>query len=118
MSPADEDLGYIWDMHDAACQVREFSKGKSFEDYRQNKMLRLAVERLLEIIGQAAGKVSQELRDSYPQPPWRKIIGLRNLLAHEYGEIKDEKIYLVALKDILPLIDQLAQILEENNSEG
>lgn len=45
MSPQDKDLGYIWDMHDAASQVLEFSRDKSFEDYSGNKMLRLAVER-------------------------------------------------------------------------
>ena len=115
MTPADKDLGYVWDMHDAASQVQEFSKGNSFEDYRQNKMLRLAVERLLEIIGQAAKEVSVEFKDQHKKLPWVKIIGLRNVLAHEYGEVKDEKIYLVTTKDILPLIEQLKQILKENN---
>ena len=113
MSPEDKDLGYVWDMHEAACQIREFSKGKSFEDYHQNKMLRLAVERLLEIIGQAAREISQKLIQRYPGISWTKIIGLRNILAHEYGEVKDEKIYLVATRDILPLIDQLKEILKE-----
>ena len=113
MSPEDKALGYVWDMHEAACQISEFSKGKSFEDYRQNKMLRLAVERLLEIIGQAAREVSQDFSKRYPDVPWLKIIGLRNILAHEYGEVKDEKIYLVASRDIIPLIDQLKHILRE-----
>ena len=44
MSPRDKDLGYVWDMHEAACQIREFSEDKSFEDYHRNKMLRLAGE--------------------------------------------------------------------------
>lgn len=116
MSPQDRDLGYVWDIHDAACRVWEFSEGKSFEDYRRNKMLRLAVERLLEIAGQAAKGVSGEFRERYAAVPWTKIIGLRNILAHEYGEIKDEKVYLVATKDILPLINQLKLILKENNA--
>ena len=118
MTPADKDLGYVWDMHDAACQIKEFAQGKLFEDYRQNKMLRLAIERLLEIIGQAAKEVSGEFRDRHQKLPWAKIIGLRNVLAHEYGEVKDEKIYLVCAREILPLIDQLKQILKENNELG
>lgn len=101
MSPRDKDLGYVWDMCDAASQVLEFPKGKSFEEYSGNKMLRLAVERLLEIIGQAGKEVSPELRDRYSDVPWARIVGLRNVLAHEYGEVKDEKIYLVATRDIL-----------------
>ena len=115
MSPEDKDLGYVWDMQEAACQIRDFSKGKSFEDYQQNKMLRLAVERLLEIIGQAAKEVSQGFTKRHPDMPWTKIVGLRNILAHEYGEVKDEKIYLVATRDILPLIDQLKRILKEKS---
>ena len=112
MSPTDKDLGYIWDMYDAASQVLEFSEGKSFQDYHQNKMLRLSTERLLEIIGQAAKEISQDFRNQYPQLPLAKIIGLRNILAHEYGEVKDEKIYFVAVRDISPLLEQLKQILK------
>ena len=92
MSPKDRDLGCVWDMHDAARQALEFSEGRSFNDYCQNKMMRLAVERLLEIMGQAAKGVSSEFRERYSDVPWVKIIGLRNILAHEYGEVKDEKI--------------------------
>ena len=51
MTPNDRDLGYVWDMHDAACQVKDHSEGKSFEDYCQDKKWRLATERLFEIIG-------------------------------------------------------------------
>ena len=115
MSPGDKDLGYVWDMHDAASQAFIFSQGKSFEDYQRDKMLRLATERLIEIIGQAAKEISSEFREKYPHVPWIKIIGLRNILAHEYGEVKDEKIYLVAVRDIPFLVEQLKKILEENN---
>ena len=116
MSPMDRDLGYLWDMHDAASQVKGFSEGKTFENYCENRMLRLAVERLMEIVGQAAKEISQDFKNKYSDVPWAKIVGLRNVLAHEYGEIKDEKIYLVATRDILPLINQLKQILDNNNA--
>jgi len=48
------DLKYVWDMLDAASTVQELVRGKSFEDYERTKMLRLAVERSIEIIGEAA----------------------------------------------------------------
>jgi len=111
----DKDLGYVWDMYDAACQIRDFSEGKSFEDYHQDKKMRLAIERLIEIIGQAAKEISEDMRRVYPDLPWRKIVGLRNVLAHEYGEVKDAKIYLVTVKDLPKLIDQLKKILEDHN---
>ena len=115
MSPNDRDLGYTWDMYDAASQVQEFSKGKLFLDYQRDKKLRLAIERSLEIIGQAAKGVSEDFRRRYPDVPWVKIIGLRNVLAHEYGEVKDEKIFLAMEKDIPVLTSQLKQILIEHD---
>ena len=59
-------------------------------------------------------EVSLEFRQQYPDLPWMKIVGLRNILAHEYGEVKDEKIYLVVTRDIPLLIVQLKSILEKN----
>ena len=115
MSPEDKDVAYVWDMREAAVQIEEFVKDKSLEDYSENKMIRLAIERSLEIIGQAAKKVSDEFKRRYPDIPWPQINGLRNILAHEYGEVKDEKVYLVAIKDIPPLISQLKQILKDHN---
>jgi uncharacterized protein with HEPN domain len=114
MSPDDRDLGYVWDMHDAASQVKDYSDGKSFEDYCRDKKLCLAVERLFEIIGQAAKEVSEGFKKRYPGVPWAKIVGLRNVLAHEYGEVKDEKVYLVVEKDIPALVKQLKNIMVEH----
>ena len=113
MSPNDRDLGYVWDMCDAASQVRDYAEAKTFEDYRKDKKSRLATERLLEIIGQAAKEVSEDFKRRYPGVPWGKIVGLRNILAHEYGEVKDEKVYLVVEKDVPDLADQLKNILNE-----
>jgi len=115
MSPEDRDLGYTWDMYDAACQVHDFSEGKSFKDYQQDKKLRWAVERLLEIIGQAAKEISENFKIRYSDVTWRKIIGLRNVLAHNYGDVKDEKVFLVVAKDVPVLMKQLRQILIEHN---
>jgi len=54
-----------------------------FAQYMDDRKLQLAVERSLEIIGEAARRVSPVFRESHPEVPWRRIIGLRNVLAHE-----------------------------------
>jgi uncharacterized protein with HEPN domain len=65
--PSDkEDTSYFWDMLDAAKAIREFIRGRSYQDYLIDRMLRGAVERHLEIIGEAAGKVSKMFRDAHP----------------------------------------------------
>ena len=63
------------------------------------KTVRYAIERLLLIIGEAANHVSREFQGEHPNIEWAQIIGLRNILAHEYGEVKMDKIYLAATKN-------------------
>ncbi|MGI6272863.1 MAG: DUF86 domain-containing protein [Anaerohalosphaeraceae bacterium] len=59
----------------------------------------------------SGGRVSPVFRDSHPEIPWRKVIGQRNVLAHEYGEIKQERIWKVVAEDIPALIRQLETLI-------
>lgn len=118
MRPEQGDDAYLWDMLDAARAIREFIAGEKIEDYAHDRMLRGAVERHLEIIGEAARNLSESLRVKHPEIPWRTIIAQRNVLAHEYGEIRHERIWAVATTRIPELIQSLEAILggEENTS--
>jgi len=71
----------------------------------------LAVERAIEIIGEAARRVSIVFQDVYANIPWQNIIVQRNVLAHEYGEIKQELIWKVATVRILELIAALEPLV-------
>jgi len=110
MQPDSEDMARLWDMLDAAKAATEFTKGRRFEDLMADRMLRNAVERNLEIIGEAARCVSQAFRGSRPDIPWRAIIALRNVLAHEYGEIRYERLWLLCTEQLAVLIRQLEDI--------
>jgi uncharacterized protein with HEPN domain len=88
MQPDKRDAAYLWDMLDAARTVEQLTSGLDFGQYSNDRRTQLAVERSLEIIGEAAGRVSTSFRNSHPEIPWRQIIGQRNVLIHEYGEIK------------------------------
>jgi uncharacterized protein with HEPN domain len=65
----------------------------------------------LEIIGEAAGRVATSFRNAHPEIPWRQIIGQRNVLIHEYGEIKQERIWKTVTENIPQLIEQLKQFV-------
>ena len=112
------DAASLWDMLDAARAVAGFVASRRFHDYVQDRMLRGAVERHLEIIGEAAGRVSSGFREDHSEVPWRGVIGLRNVLAHEYGEIKHEKIWFVATEQLPALIEALEPLVPPGPDAG
>jgi len=106
------DDAYLWDMLDAAREARDLIGGLGYDDLMSKRVVRLALERLLEITGEAARNVSPRRRGRHETIPWKGIIGLRNAIAHEYGEIDYQRIYTVATKGVPRLISTLEKILE------
>ena len=113
MRPEGQETASLWDMLQAAKAVNEFVSGRPFAEYERDLMLRSAVERQIEIIGEAARKVSAAFRRSQPNIPWSGIISQRHVLAHEYGEIRNERIWRVAMIDVPELIKQLEPLVPE-----
>ena len=107
MQPDPRDAAYLWDMLDAARTVEQLCSNQDFSQYSTDRKTQLAVERSLEIIGEAASRVSASFRNAHPEIQWRQIIGQRNVLIHEYGEIKQERIWKVVRENVPLLIEQL-----------
>jgi len=111
------DPAFLWDMLDAAKAIRSFVTGKTFYNYLNDRMLRGAVERQLEIIGEAAKGVSKNFQKAHPDIPWHRIIAQRHVLAHEYGEIKQELVWRVATLRIPELIEILEPLVPPSPPE-
>jgi uncharacterized protein with HEPN domain len=111
MSPDERDRAYLWDMLEAARQVESFARDLSYDSYMSDPMRRMAVERGLELLGEAARRVSPSFRESHPEIPWRSLIGLRNVLAHDYGEIRHDRLWEIATRDAAALIRQLETLV-------
>ncbi|HEY8666670.1 MAG TPA: HepT-like ribonuclease domain-containing protein [Tepidisphaeraceae bacterium] len=106
--PLDEtDAGALWDMLDAALEIRQLVAGVDEEAYYNQRVLQLANERLVEIIGEAAHKVSDAVKVAHTEIPWRPIISQRHILAHEYNAIIQERIWRVATVHVPELIELL-----------
>jgi uncharacterized protein with HEPN domain len=111
MQPEVADSGFLWDMLESAENVVLMTRDLRYDQYSTDRKTRRAVEREVEIIGEAARKVSASFRDAHTDIPWRKIIGQRHKLAHEYAEIQDEVIWRVATIHIPELIERLRPLV-------
>jgi uncharacterized protein with HEPN domain len=103
-------------MRQSALRVQQMVEGASFDDFEPDSMLRLATERALEIIGEAARRVSPDFQERHREIPWRDIIGQRNVLAHEYGMVDGRRLWHTAIQDVPRLIDAINQILPRDSA--
>ncbi|MEK7794277.1 MAG: HepT-like ribonuclease domain-containing protein [Candidatus Hydrogenedentota bacterium] len=117
MPLSERDAGRLWDMLDAALSVRTFIEGVTFRQYLADRKLQLAIERLVEIIGEAARGVSDDLKQELGDVPWRGIIAQRHVLAHEYGAIKHERIWAVATQGVPQLIALIETLVPPKSTE-
>ena len=106
----EKDLSYFIDIINCIMDINEFTGSIEYYQFEQDKMRKLAVERQLEVIGQAANKISIETQKLFQNIPWKNIIGLRNKLAHDYGEILAERIWIISKNQIQELLKELEQI--------
>jgi uncharacterized protein with HEPN domain len=111
MQHEDRDNAHLWDMLSAAREVAEILGTKSLDEFEADLMMMRAIERCIEIIGEAARRISAVTRDSQPRIPWTDIIGQRNILAREYGQIDYELLYKTAAQDVPRLVTILAELL-------
>ena len=107
----DRDAAYLWDMLEAAKEVKSMLEDHDLSAFLADRVLLRAVERSVELIGEAARRVSAPYTAAHPEVPWRMIIGQRNILAHEYGQIDHELLYKTAVEEIPGLIGLLQGLL-------
>jgi uncharacterized protein with HEPN domain len=117
MRPEERDPAYLWDMLDAAMKARTYVDGVSLEGFLTSDLLQSAVERTVEIIGEAARRVSADFKQAHPEIPWAKIVAQRNVLAHEYGEVDPTRIWRLVVEDLRRLIEQLQPLVPEAPDE-
>jgi len=105
---------HLWDAAEAARLVREFARGKSEADFTRDLVVRSAVERQLEILGEALNRLRRDDAETAVRvPDLDKIIGMRNVLAHEYGDIDYEIVWRAATTGVPALVPVLDGLVDE-----
>jgi uncharacterized protein with HEPN domain len=104
-------------MLDHAKEAVDLISGKDKTVLQQNRVLELALIRLVEIVGEASAKVSPETQSKYPSIPWAQAIGMRNRLIHGYDSVDLEVLWDTIEVDLPPLIAELETILGQTGEE-
>jgi uncharacterized protein with HEPN domain len=105
------------DMLDSTRKARTFVDGELRERLDTDEIFAFALVRVVEIIGEAASKISEETRRQYPQIRWTEIIGMRNKLIHDYLNVDNQIVRDVIAGDLPPLIKALEAILPPETNE-
>lgn len=99
-------------MLDAARESQLFIENQTRASLDSDRKLVLALVKAVEILGEAATRVTSQCRDGLPQIPWTNIIGMRNRLIHAYFDIDLDILWKTVLEDLPPLVAELEKILE------
>lgn len=102
-----DDMIRVRHILDAAREAVSFAANKERKDLDDNRMLVLSLVKLIEIIGEAASKVTDDTRKKYAEIPWSNITAMRNRLIHVYFDIDLDRVWDTIVDDLPPLIDSL-----------
>jgi uncharacterized protein with HEPN domain len=108
-------LDYLEDIRQAADKAITFLDDLSLQAFSTDEKTAYAVVRALEILGEAAKRIPQEVRDKYPQIPWRAMAGIRDKLIHDYVSVNLEIVWKTVTQDLPQLLPQIRQVLEDAN---
>jgi len=104
-------------MLDHAEEAVSLSQGRTREDLDKDRTLNLSLTRLLEIVGEAASRISKEGRANCPEIPWSQVVSMRNRLIHGYDAVDLDILWEIVTHDLPPLINALKSIISKEQEE-
>lgn len=119
MTPLERDFNlYFEDMLTSMLRIEEYIGNMEFKDFKMNYMVVDAIIRNFEIIGEASKNIPVEIKNKYPEIPWRKMYSLRNLISHVYFGIDYEMIWEISKNNMPQNIIDIRKIIEIEKNRG
>ena len=106
-----DDASYLLDMLVAARDAVAFADGLLYAEFARDRRNQFAILKSVEIVGEAASRLSAETRELHPDIPWREIVGMRNRLVHAYFDIDLRLVWDTVNSDLPDLITQLEPLV-------
>ena len=116
MKPKRIHTDYLRDIIEYADKATRFVQGLDLETFQKDEQKTLAVVRALEVIGEAARHIPRTLRDKYPDIPWKRVVGMRDKVIHDYFGVDLEVVWKTLQDDLPPLVDRVKQMLSDLES--
>ncbi|HHT9124310.1 MAG TPA: HepT-like ribonuclease domain-containing protein [Candidatus Brocadiia bacterium] len=104
---------YIADILNAIKEVEEFTEGMGFEAFLTDKKTINAVIRSLEVLGEAAKRIPEDIRERYLNIPWKRMAGMRDKLIHEYSGVDLEIVWTVIKEELPPIKPHVKKVLQD-----
>lgn len=108
-----DNLVYVHHILDAIAQIERYTKNLTYKKFMRTRMVQDAVIRQITIIGEASRNFSADFQSAHPTVPWADVIGMRNILVHDYSGVNLNDVWEVVQKDLPMLKKQLRQILRD-----
>jgi uncharacterized protein with HEPN domain len=111
MQPDDRTAAHLWDMSEALRRLARYVEGRTRGDMDTDEFLEDGVVRRLTVLGEAAGRIGDAFRREHPDIPWSSIVGLRNIVTHQYDRVNLDEVWTVATEDAPRLLVQIQEML-------
>jgi uncharacterized protein with HEPN domain len=113
MTPRRTSVDYLEDIRQAAEKAVTFLGSIPLATFEADDKTAYAVIRALELVGEATKRIPPEIRDRYPEVPWRAMAGIRDKLIHDYLTVNLEVVWKTVTEDLPPLLPILGRVVEE-----
>jgi len=108
-----DDLVHLRHILDAIALVEAYVRGVSWEDFQESQLVQDGVVRQLGIIGEAARRVSKSVQQTHPEIPWSDMVGMRNILIHDYFEVDEREVWKTVQDDLATLKERATDVEKE-----
>jgi len=110
-------IDYIDDILNSVEEIEEFIYGMDYDTFSSDRKTENAVIRSLEVMGEAAAKIPDTIREKYPDIPWKRMVGMRNKLIHNYFGVDSDIVWAVSTEEIPPLKVHIKRLLDDMEAD-